>query len=58
MELVLKQAERNKTNYKGKANPTIIEVQRADEEPVFKKVVGGADLDVMNRNAAKRRGGK
>ena len=36
----------------------MLEVQRADEEPVFKKVVGGADLDVMNRNAAIRRGGK
>ena len=58
MELVLKQAERNKANYQGKANPSILEVQRADEEPLFKKVVGGADLDVMNRNAAKRRGGK
>lgn len=58
MELVLKQAERNKQNYQGKANPSILEVQRADEEPLYKKVVGGADLDVMNRNAAKRRGGK
>ena len=58
LELVLKQAERNKANYQGKANPSILEVQRADEEPLFKKVVGGADLDVMNRNAAKRRGGK
>ena len=58
MELVLKQAERNKANYQGKPNPSLLEVQRADEEPVFKKVVGGADLDVMNRNAAKRRGGK
>ena len=58
MELVLKQAERNKANYQGKPNPSLLEVQRADEEPVFKKVVGGADLDVMNRNAAIRRGGK
>lgn len=58
MELVLKQAERNKANYQGKANPSVLEVQRADEEPLYKKVVGGADLDVMNKNAAKRRGGK
>ena len=58
MELVLKQAERYKANYQGKPNPSLLEVQRADEEPVFKKVVGGADLDVMNRNAAIRRGGK
>lgn len=58
LELTLKQAQYNKANYQGRPNPSIIEVQRADEEPVFKKVVGGADLDVMNRNAAKRRGGK
>ncbi|MFR8426936.1 MAG: hypothetical protein ACLVCH_04325 [Roseburia inulinivorans] len=55
---MLKQAERNKANYQGKPNPSLLEVQRADEEPVFKKVVGGADLDVMNRNATIRRGGK
>ena len=58
MELVLKQAERNKANYQGRPNPSILTVQRADEEPLFRKVVGGADLDVMNRNAAKRQGGK
>ena len=58
MELVLKQAERNKAEYKGKANPTILEVQRADEEPLFRKASGGADLDVMNQNAARRQGGK
>ena len=37
MELVLKQAERNKATYQGKPNPSLLEVQRADEEPVFKK---------------------
>ena len=58
MELVLKQAERNKAEYKGKANPTILEVQRADEEPLFRKVSGGADLERMNQNAARRQGGK
>ncbi len=57
MDLVLAEATRNKANYKGKAEPAILEVQRADEEPLYKKVVGGADLDVMNRNAAKRQGG-
>ena len=52
MELVLKEAQRNKETYQGKANPKIIEVQRADEEPVFKQVVGGGmDLDRMIRNA-------
>lgn len=52
MELVLKEAQRNKETYQGKANPKIIEVQRADEEPIFKQVVGGGmDLDRMIRNA-------
>jgi hypothetical protein len=58
MELVIRQAERNKETYTGKANPAVLEIQRADEEPLFKKVVGGADLDVMNRNAARRQEGK
>ena len=51
MELVLKEAQYNKENYQGKANPRVLEVQRADEEPAFKKVVGGIDLDRMIRNA-------
>lgn len=55
MELVLKEAQRNKASYQEKADPKVIEVQRVDEEPAFKKVVGGIDLDRMNRNAAKRR---
>lgn len=55
MELVLKEAERNKAEYKGKANPTILEIQRAEEEPLYKKAAGGADLDVMNRNAARKK---
>ncbi len=58
MELVLRQAERNKAAYTGKADPTILEVQRADEEPLFRKVSGGADLERMNQNAARRQGGK
>ena len=55
MELVLKEAQRNKAAYQGKADPKVIEVVRADEEPAFQKVVGGIDLDRMNRNAAKRK---
>lgn len=55
MELVLKEAQRNKETYQDKADPKIIEVVRADEDPAFKKVVGGIDLDRMNRNAAKRK---
>ena len=58
MDLVLREAQRNKENYKGKANPKVLEVQRADEEPAFRKVVGGADLDIMIQSAAKRQGGK
>lgn len=58
MDLVLQQAHRNKENYQGRANPKVLEVQRADEEPAFRKVVGGADLDTMIQSAAKRQGGK
>lgn len=58
VELILREAERNKESYTGKANPKVIELQRADEKPLYEKVVGGADLDVMNKNAAKRQGGK
>lgn len=58
MDLVLREAQRNKENYKGKPNPKVLEVQRADEEPAFRKVVGGADLDTMIQSAARRQGGK
>lgn len=58
MNLVLREAQRNKENYKGKPNPKVLEVQRADEEPAFRKVVGGADLDTMIQSAARRQGGK
>lgn len=58
MDLVLREAQRNKENYKGKPNPKVLEVQRADEEPAFRKVVGGADIDTMIQSAARRQGGK
>ncbi len=58
LELVLSEAQRNKENWQGKAEPAILEIQRAIEEPLYRKVVGSADLDVMNKNAAKRQGGK
>lgn len=54
MDLILDAAKRNKETYQGRANPRILEVQRANEQPAFQKVVGGADLDTMNRNAAKK----
>ena len=58
MELVLMQAKRNQENYQGAADPNILKMQRASEEPLYKKVVGGADLDIMNKNAARRQGGE
>ena len=58
LDLVLRQAQRNKESYTGKADPKVLEVQRADETPVYQKVVGGVDLDTMIENAAKRQGGK
>ena len=58
LELVLRHAQRNKESYTGKADPKVLEVQRADETPVYQKVVGGVDLDTMIENAAKRQGGK
>lgn len=57
-DLVLGEAQRNKASYQGKPDPRVIEVQRANEEPLYKKVVGGADLDIMIQNAAKRQGGR
>ena len=56
LDLVLRQAQRNKENYTGKADPKVLEVQRADEIPVYQKVVGGVDLDTMIENAAKKAG--
>ena len=58
LDLVLRQGQRNKESYTGKADPKVLEVQRADETPVYQKVVGGVDLDTMIENAAKRQGGK
>ena len=58
LDLVLRQAQRDKESYTGKADPKVLEVQRADETPVYQKVVGGVDLDTMIENAAKRQGGK
>lgn len=55
LELVLGQAARNKAQYERKANPTVVELTRAVEEPLYQKVVGEVDLDIMNKNAEKRR---
>ncbi len=56
MELVLLQAERNKANYKGKAAPKVIEMQRVIEEPLLKRVAGDRfDFDLMNQTAEEQR---
>ena len=56
-DLVLATAKRNQENYQGSADPAVIELQRAVEEPLYRKAAGGADLDTMNKNAARRQGG-
>lgn len=58
LELVMEQAHESKrARIVPDAEPKILEIQRADEEPLLKAVVGGGgDLDLMNRNAMKRGG--
>lgn len=58
MDLALARAKRNKEAYQGKADPDVVELQRAVETPLFKKVVGEADLDIMNKNAARKQEGQ
>ena len=58
LELVMEQAYQAKTaRIVPSADPKVLELQRPDEEPLLKAVAGGPDLDVMNRNALKRKGG-
>lgn len=58
LELVLDQAHESKrARIIPPADPKVLELQRPDEEPLLKAVAGGADLDVMNRNAMRRKGG-
>ncbi len=54
MEISLTNARRQLESYDGRPNADIIEIQRAEEEPLFKRVVGSADLDVMNLNAERK----
>lgn len=56
LDLVLRQAQRNKESYTGKADPKVLEVQRADETPVYQKVVGGVDLDTMIEKCSQKAG--
>lgn len=58
LELVMEQAHQSKTaKIVPSADPKVLELQRPDEEPLLRAVAGGPDLDVMNRNALKRKGG-
>lgn len=58
LELVMAQAHQSKTaRIIPSADPKVLELQRPDEEPLLRAVAGGPDLDVMNRNALKRKGG-
>lgn len=58
LELVMEQAHESKlARIVPEANPKVLELQRPDEEPLLKAVAGGPDLDVMNRNAMRRKGG-
>ena len=58
LELVMEQAHQSKTaRIVPSADPKVLELQRPDEEPLLRAVAGGPNLDVMNRNALKRKGG-
>ncbi len=58
LELVLDQAHQAKTaRIIPGADPKVLELRRPDEEPLLRAAVGGPNLDVMNRNALKRKGG-
>ena len=58
LELVMEQAHQSKTaRIVPSADPKVLELQRPDDEPLLRAVAGGPDLDVMNRNALKRKGG-
>lgn len=58
LELVMEQAYQSKTaRIVPSTDPKVLELQRPDEEPLLRAVAGGPDLDVMNRNALKRKGG-
>lgn len=58
LELVMEQAHESKmARIVPPADPKVLELQRPDEEPLLRAVAGGPDLDVMNRNAMRRKGG-
>lgn len=56
-DLVLAQSMENQKIPVQAANPKILNIQRANEEPLYKQAVGFADLDKMNKNAMMKNGG-
>ena len=57
LELVLEQAHESKeARLIPPAAPKVLELRRPEEEPLLKAAGGGPDLDVMTRNAMKRKG--
>lgn len=57
-DLVLAQSMDNQKIPLRPANPKILNIHRANEEPLYKQAVGFADLDKMNKNAMKKQGGR
>lgn len=53
-DLVLARVAQNRMNPAQTANPKVISIQRAQEEPLLKAVGQVADLDIMIENALKR----
>lgn len=56
LELVLNESRRNiAAGRNAVTDAKVIELQRAEEEPEYRKVIGGADLDIMNKNAERKK---
>lgn len=56
-ELVLASALENQRNPALQVSPKVLELVRAEEQPLYKEAVGFANLDTINRNAMKKQGG-
>lgn len=53
-ELVLARAMENKNNPATAANPKVVELHRAVEEPLYKQAVGSIDISLMSMNAQRK----
>ena len=54
LELVLAAANSNKDTYLVPADPKVLEIQRAEEQPLLQQAVGSdIDMALMARNASK-----